>query len=228
MLITWTEILGYFLTSIRKRMLWIVGLAILAVGLISCYQSATDRARAQAEIESRNHLIELQDRTIAAKDNQIKVRAEETARAKKEIDALRRRPATAREIAVEIPRFISLPAGPTFKPFEDLAAPSLGDLGPKPDAGSIVFDAAQAQSLRTFYLGCAEQKIDLGACRDDLADMKAKGEAERLRADLFKDQRDAAVRGMKGGSGWQRFTRNAKMVGLGIVLGVAGGIALTR
>jgi hypothetical protein len=221
-------LLETFLATTWKRLLWLFGVGILAVGLISCYQSATDRARAQAEIESRNHLIELQDRTIAAKDNQIKVRAEETARAKREIDALRRRPATVREIAVEIPRFISLPAGPTFKPFEDLAAPSLGDSGPKPDAGSIVFDAAQAQSLRTFYLGCAEQKIDLGACRGDLADMKAKAEAERLRADLFKDQRDAAVRGLKGGGRWQRFLRNSKMVGVGIVLGVAGGIALTR
>jgi len=207
---------------------WVFAGAVFALAAISFYQTGTDRVRAQAEIESRNHLIELQDRTIAAKDKQIKARAEETAQAKKELLALKRRPMTVQEIVREIPRFISMPAGPTFKPFEDLATPSPGESGPKLDAGSILFDAAQAQSLRTFYLGCAEQKIDLGACRGDLADMKAKGEAERLRADLFKDQRDAAVRGMKGGGRWQRFTRNAKMVGVGIVLGVAGGIALTR
>lgn len=218
------------------------GVLLVLVG-ISYYQSGLDRARAEAEIESREKLIELQDRTIAAKDKAINARAEETAQAKKELDALRDRPATTQEIIVEIPRFVSMPGMPTlkmldFKPEASDDALAITNHKPRTPgprrAGSeitnegIVFDSAQAQSLRTFYLACAEQKIDLTACQGDLADMKAKAEAERLRADLFKDQRDAALKGLKGGNRWTRFVRNGKMVGVGIVLGVAGGIALTR
>lgn len=212
-----------------KRLAWIAGggLIVLAIclGAISFWQERTDRIRAEATIEAKQEIIGLQERTIAAIDKQVKARAEETAKAKKELQALRARPATVQEIVREIPQFVPLPGAPTFR-LPDLRASneSMNQSG----NGSILFDSAQAQSLRSFYLGCAEQKIDLNACRLDLGDMKAKAEAERLRADLFEDQRDAAVRAMKGGSRWQRFARNAKMLGAGFVLGVAGGIALTR
>jgi hypothetical protein len=226
-------LLERFLTTSGKRVAWIVGLGILALGLISFYQGGTDRARAEAEIQSREKLIELQDRTITAKDKQIEARAAETAQAKKQIEALRRRPATVREIAREIPQFITMPGTPILKmsvfgPEANAEGLAVENQEAKTKDGWVVFDSPQARSLRKFYLDCAEQKIDLNACQGDLGDVKVKAEAERLRAELFKDQRDAAVRGMKGGSAWQRFGRNAKMVGVGIILGVAGGIALTR
>ena len=213
-----------------KRLAWIVagGLTFLMLSLaaLSIHQAGTDRARAEATIEAKQQIIDLQARTIKAIDQRMKDRAAETAKAKKEIQALRNRPVTVQEIVREVSRFIPMPGAPAWKASDDRAIGPSGEQGP--EKGQIVFDAQQTQSLRGFYLACAEQKIDLDACRGDLADVKAKAEAERFRADLFQEQRDAAVKALKGGSRWQRFTRNGKMIGVGIVLGVAGGIALTH
>lgn len=214
-----------FLATTWKRVVCLLGLGLLGLAFVSFYQTGIDRARAEAEIQSREALIKAQDRTIAQLDLRVKARDEEAAQAKKELKALQNRPATVRQIAVEIPRFIPLPRAQAFKPFD--LKPGDEPMTRSSD-GQIIFDAQQAQSLRTFYLGCAEQKIDLTAYQRNLADIRGKAEAQRLRAELFRDQRDAAVRGMKGGSHWQQFVRNSKILGIGIVVGFAGGVALTR
>jgi len=175
-----------------------------------------DRIRLDAELRATRQLIVDREKRIDEINESMRVREKETAALVKKIEELKGSPATIREIVKEIPHYIPA-AEPTLTPSDPA----------KPEAPpQIVFDEKSAQGLRQFYLECQAKTLKLQSCTEDQEDWKRKELTWAEKEKLLEQQRDAALRTVKGGGLWTRFKRNAKWFGIGIAAGV--GIAASR
>ena len=99
--------------------------------------------------------------------------------------------------------------------------PRLHSAGNSPSAPAAEIPAADLKPLYDFVLDCRACQAQLSAARADLAD-------EQARSAALARERNAAVTAAKGGSLWRRLQRNAKWLGIGIVLGAVGNAAASR
>lgn len=207
-----------------KAILPWAALALVAVMGYSAWREArADRTRVEAELEIKNKLIAELRTERAAIDKGMEARARELEHLKKDIDELKRRPLPVREVVREIKQFLPLPGDPTIvepDPKPDGEDPAVAQAEP-----SLLFNPDQVKSLRDFYLDCHKATAELKACGDDKADLYRKEETYRKQVQLLQEERDSAVKAMRGGGIWQRFKRNAKWFLIGGAVGAGAAAA---
>lgn len=187
---------------------------------------------AQAWIRGQNAEAEMKA-TIAALEQQNKKLAEDNARieaSKKDVDARER--AEIREIdraraelrtAADALKVIrqAIPTAGTTAP----AAAGLPDAPSAVPANGVVFNEAEQKDLAQFILTCRQCGVERQALQDranlDAALLEnAKQEAANLR-----QERDAAVKAVKGGSWIKRVGRQLKVIGCA---GAGAGLGASR
>ncbi|MHB8756205.1 MAG: hypothetical protein ACYC92_14820 [Candidatus Acidiferrales bacterium] len=121
---------------------------------------------------------------------------------------------TAAQIVSWLPRQVSTPAPVKI----NVPASTKGN--PSPDAIATI-PQPDLPVLRDYVESCKECALKLSTARQDLAsrDAQLKLAGEQLSA--MQQERDAALKAMKGGSFWHRLTHNAKLVFF-VSLGTAG------
>lgn len=77
----------------------------------------------------------------------------------------------------------------------------------------------QLEAIRQFAITCEECKVSLAACSASL-------EAEQELSKLAREERDVAIKNMKGGGFWRRLARGAKWFGVGVVAGSITAVVL--
>lgn len=198
-------------------------LAILAfAGLCllgkSWLEQREDRIRLDEELKATKQLIADREKRIEEINDTMQARDKELKETLKKVEELKARPATIREIVREIPQYIPLESPPTLTP--DATAPE-APLG-------IWFNEPSAQGLRQFYLDCHAKTLKLQPCADNADDWKRKELTWAEKEKILEQQRDAAIRAVKGGTKWQRFKKSAKTFGVGVAIGVGFGVAASR
>jgi hypothetical protein len=171
-----------------------------------------DRIRLNEQLSGLTRLLADRERSIKEINESMRIRDRELKDSLKKVEELKARPATIREIVKEIPHYIPLDTPPILSPI-DLTAP---DAPPK-----IVFEEEAAQGLRQFYLDCHAKTLKLQSCEDNADDWKRKEVAWAEKEKILEQQRDAAIRAVKGGGFWRRFGRRAKDIGIGGLIGGA-------
>lgn len=204
--------------SYIKAFLVGLGLVLFFMAARAWLEQREDRIKLDAELRATKQLILDREKRLKELNERIEWRDKALVDAVKKIEELKARPATIREIVKEIPHYIPA-VEPVIKP-PDPAAPNA------PPA--MVFDEDSAQGLRAFYLECHEKTLKLESCQDDVGDWKRKEVTWEEKEKILEQQRDAAIRTVKGGSLWQRFKRNAKWLGIGVGVGAAAGYAASR
>lgn len=189
----------------------LAGLGVLALLLAakSILEERDAKVRLDAELKATKQLLQAKDRDLQSINRTMEERDKKTASLVKEIELLRARPATIQEIAREIPHYVPLVTPPTFVPQTPTAPPK------------IEFTEPQAQDLRLYYLDCQAKTLKLEACTENEADWKRKELTWQEKEAILKQQRDAAVAAVHGGTFWQRFKRNGKWVLVTAATGVA-------
>lgn len=214
-----------FLLSHRKDILKGIGLVTLLLAARGFQAEREARIRFEAELKGSQESIQAERRKLAEAEDRIAARAEETKKLVAEIEKLKARPATVREIIRELPQYIPVSTPPELAPSPGQPAPigepraaSIDNAGPEP---SLIFSPEQANELRRFYLDCREMTLQLDRCLNDETDWAAKESALRAQVVLTEKQRDAAVRAVKGGGFWRRLVRDSKTFIVGAALGAA-------
>ena len=177
-----------------------VGLAVMAgYGILRTYMdSATDRARAESEVSVREAL----NRQLEARVVERKRLTDEKLAA---LDKLKRQPLKPKEIIREIIKYVPLPVAPTVKE----PTPE------SPDQPVIAeLPLADFRPLLDFLIECEKCGVSLEACATDVVDLQ-------IQLVNTQKQRDAAIRGMKGGGFWRRLGRRVKDITIGVIFGAA-------
>lgn len=203
---------------------WAALALVALLGWSAWREARADRTGVEAELKIKNQLIAELRVERAGIDKGMEARAREVDDLRKSVEELKRRPLPVREIVREIPTYIPLPGVPTVvepkSDGEDAAATA-------PAEPSLLFNPEQVKGLRAFYLDCHQTTAELRACVEDKSDLFRKQEKYQKEIRLLVEERDSAVKAMRGGGVWQRFKRNAKWFLIGGAVG-AGTVAATR
>jgi hypothetical protein len=126
-----------------------------------------------------------------------------------------------------MPTYLPLPGPPeVIEPGSRKGAETAEPSTQNPEP-SLLFNPEQVKGLRAFYLECHQTTAELKACNEDKADFLTKQTNLQKELKLTIEQKDSAVKAMRGGGVWQRFKRNAKWFGLGLAVG-GGAVAASR
>lgn len=198
----------------------LLGVGLILAGLAgrALLNEREDRVRLDAELKATGQLLQAKDQELSRLDRGMKERDQQTAEMVKKIEELKARPATIREIVREMPQYIPFEKPPELVP----PIPSAPEAPPQ-----IGLDESQVQDLRKFYLDCHRATLELQACQENAKDWKAKEITWQEKEQILVQQREAAIRAVKGGSFWTRFSRNGKWF---LVGGAVGGatVAILR
>lgn len=185
-------------------------LIVVAIILVAWIHEREDRIRAEVTQSERQRSIDTRDKSAADQVNAIGRKAAKI---------------TADQVAAALPEVIHLPAPIHQVTAEDLAPPAvspavsndaaakiLAGVTAKPlpaKPGDLVIPKESTVAFYQQLATCKQNAILLGACRADLVDVKA--------------QRDSALTAVRGGTILERAKRNAKILGVG---GLIGGAAV--
>jgi DNA repair exonuclease SbcCD ATPase subunit len=172
----------------------------------------------EAELKATRQLLQAKDQENSRLDQGMKERDQQTAEMVNEIERLKARPATIREIVREIPQYIPFEKPPEVAP----PNPATPEAPPQ-----IQLDESQTQDLRKFYLDCHRATLELQACQENAKDWKAKEVTWEEKEAILIQQREAAIRAVKGGTFWTRFKRNGGWYAAG-GLTVGGIVAILK
>lgn len=213
-----------------ERLLWVglagAGLVIGVLALRSYWNERVDRIQLDAELKATQRLLQAKDEENVRLNQQnsrldqgMKDRDQQTAEMVKEIERLKARPATIREIVHEVPQYIPFEKPPELVPSNPAAPEAPAQIG---------LDESQSQDLRKFYLDCHRATLSLQACQEDATDWRAKETVWQQKEITWQEkeailvqQREAAVNAVKGGTFWTRFKRNGGWYAAG---GLTGGV----
>jgi hypothetical protein len=184
-----------------------------------------NRIRLDATLKAQQQVIDAQAATIKASEQRIAARDAALAQTVAALEKIKaQRPATPEATAQQIAQYMHLPSVPAVvvqAPVPDV--PTVETPGPR-----LVFTPAEAEALRKAAVECEECRHELVACRGDAIDMGGKITALQTQNKTLTQQRDAAVKAVKGGGFWHRLWGDAKHVGIGIVIGGATVAAILR
>jgi hypothetical protein len=200
--------IDYLLKHLPTVLKVLVAIA-LVLALRGYFQEREDRVRLDAELEASRQLLVKNQHELDAVTRGMAERERETRVMVKQIQELKARPASLREIVREIPQYIPFQQPPEIPP----PSPDAPEAPPK-----LELDESQAQDLRKFYLDCRQATFELRACQENAEDWKRKETLWEERERILTEQRDAAVRAVKGGTFWTRLKRESKYA-----VGAAGG-----
>lgn len=164
--------------------------------------AATERATLQATLKQQGDVIQGLQQQIKSRD----------AVAVKQDSAVDQSVAQAKTQA-QIAALIGQLAGLKGQPIQ-IQLPPAKDGKPLPDAPSYTLTLDQGKQLLDFEASCKKCQNDLTAAQG------ARGDQEKQIAALTQE-RDAAVKFSKGGSGWSRFKKAAKWLAVGAAIGYA-------
>lgn len=181
----------------------LAALALLAAVAAHSWLAARDaRARLDATLLVNKHFIE----QIEARE---KERAERLRDSLAQIEQLKKRVRTPREIVRELPRALPLP-----QPIE-ITLPEPAPNAPPhtpPPAAIATIPQEDLKPLFDFVQDCRACTVRLDAATEDLRDARA-------RAAALTAQRDAALHAARGGRFWSRARSAAKWFVLGAAVG---------
>src|SRR5215472_1678231 len=196
----------------------------LLVAVIEAWRAdRRDRAQLAAELATTKQLLTQADARQRDRDAQLNQTLAALAEQKRAL-------VTPAQILRELPKEIPLPAPITLEPDQTApvgarfsASPSASAsadggalLAPQAPAGAFI-PRSDLKSLYDFTLDCQACQAKLSAAQGDLAD-------ERQKTAALTQERDDALRVVKGGSTWQRVGRAAKW----FLIGAAAGALLAK
>ena len=198
-----------------KRVLDIIGAGILLAGLLlaglAWHNEQVARARLEAELAAGK----------AAQAELVK-QSQAVAETLKEriaaLEAVKREVVTPQQIIKEVPDICPR----TFLPITTVTEPAAP--GAKDQTPVVTGAVVPVEDFRPIF----NQLVECQECR---AKLEAAGKQQALDGEKLADmmkQRDEAVRVVKGGTFWQRFKHDAKVMGISAGVGVAIGYAVHR
>jgi hypothetical protein len=192
---------------------WIVTAVIAAVLIFSAYEWSQEhdaRIKAEATVTAAQTQIQADKATVAKAQTDLAARLST-------LEAARSQPATPQQIVISAAKlFPNLP-----QPLQVVTPPPTqqvvnGKPTEVPSAAFVQVPAADLKTLQDYAITCEENNAKLGACTLTQATT-----VDELKATTT--QRDAYKAELKGGTFWQRFRHDAKIIGITAV--VAGGTA---
>lgn len=168
----------------------IVLIIALAVGMVTYLREEVAKAKMEAQISVQQTQIDSLAKSIQNRDSE----------ASKAIQSVRQQAArvkTPQQAAEAIPDISGLPV--TFRPLP------ISDNNPSAE-GLYTVAGPDVLSLYQKLAVCSEHDLMLAACQGNYGDLQKQ-------ADLLKQQRDAAVNTVRGGTFWHRFYTNWKWIG---------------
>lgn len=183
----------------------VLAVAALAILIVVWRQARADAAKLKVNLAQQALVV-----TDASKRETDRDAALKTAVASLETTAAAVK--TPAQAIRAIPAVIPLPLPITFNPVLP-AKP-----GQLPEAPSANIPAADLKPLYDFGIACQE-------CKATLATMKADRKDDAVKLAAVTKERDDAIATVKGGTKWTRFKRAAKIAGVFVVVGAAGGVA---